>query len=140
MSVGQACALTGRRVCASLAVCSAALHVLMLGHAESAAVSAVVAVMLAVCVFCAWELWRDGSLRAWALVALMNLGMVAVHATSAGHHHGASLQLETAGSPSPLMAVATAIAAVEVAAAAAVLFYRTRDRADRLTAGRSEPA
>ncbi len=134
MSVGHACAVTGRRLCALLAVCSAGLHAVMLGHAGSAAVAVLLVAMLGVCLFCAWELWRDSSLRAWTLVALMNLGMVAVHLGGSGHQHGAPLQLAGAAAPSALMTVATAIALVEVAAAVAVLFYRTRDRATRLGA------
>lgn len=134
-----AVAVCGRRLCAVLAVCSAALHGMMLGHAGSPAVAALLIGMAGVCLFCAWELWRDGSVRAWMLVALMNLGMVAVHATSVGHHHGAPLQV-TAASPSALMAVATTVAVVEVLAAASVLFYRTRDRAERLSVGTSEGA
>lgn len=139
MSVGHTCAVTGRRVCALLAVCSAGLHVMMLGHAGSLAVAGLLIVMLGVCLFCAWELWRDGSVRAWMLVALMNLGMVAVHSSSVGHRHGAPLQL-TSTSTSALMAAATAVAVIEVLAAASVLFYRTRGRAERLGAGRSELA
>jgi hypothetical protein len=140
MSVGHACALTGRRLCALLAVSSAALHAAMLGHAGAPAVALLMVAMLAVCLFCAWELWRDSSLRAWTLVALMNLGMVAVHLGGGGHQHGAPLQLTGASAPSALITVATAIAAVEVAAAGVVLFYRTRGRAARLGAGRGELA
>lgn len=140
MSRSHTAAVVGRRACALLAVCSAVLHGVMLGHAGAVAVAAVMATMLAVCLFCAWELWNDGSLRAWTLVALMNLGMVAVHATGSGHHHGAPVQLSGAATPSALMAVAAAIAVIEVSAAAAVLFYRTRDRAARLSTGRGELA
>jgi hypothetical protein len=140
MSVGRACALTGRRLCALLAVCSAGLHALMLGHAGSPAIAALLVAMLGVCLFCAWELWRDGSLRAWTLVALMNLGMVAVHLGGSGHQHGPALSLPATASPSALMTVATVIALVEVAAAVVVLSYRTRDRAARLSAGRGELA
>ncbi|WP_199254157.1 hypothetical protein [Mycolicibacterium mengxianglii] len=135
MSVSRVSAAVGRRACALLAVCSAVLHAVMLGQAGSPAVAALLIVMSGVCLFCAWELWRDGCLRAWALVALMNLGMIAVHSGGGGHHHGAPLQLSAATSPSTLMAVATTIATVEVAAAVAVLFYRTRGRAERLGAG-----
>lgn len=140
MSVGRACALTGRRLCALLAVCSAALHALMLGHAGAPAIAALLVAMLGVCLFCAWELWRDGSLRAWTLVALMNLGMVAVHLGGSTHQHGAPLHLTAVSAPSALMALATVIALVEVAAAVVVLFYRTRERAARLGAGRGELA
>ncbi|CAN5291495.1 hypothetical protein BH11ACT7_BH11ACT7_40270 [soil metagenome] len=140
MSVSRSCAVGGRRACALLAVCSAALHAAMLGHAGSAAVVVLLVGMLGVCLFCAWELWRESSLRAWTVVALMNLGMVAVHLSGAGHHHGATLTLPAPTAPSTLMTVATAIAAVEVAAAATVLVYRTRGRAAQLAAGRTELA
>ena len=133
MAISRAAAVAGRRGCAVLAVCSAALHGVMLGHAGSPAVAVLLIAMLGVCLFCAWELWCDGSLRAWTLVALMNLGMVAVHLTGGAHQHGAPVQLSGAASPSVLMTVATAIAAVEVAAATAVLCYRTRGRAAQLT-------
>ncbi|CAN5844780.1 hypothetical protein BH10ACT9_BH10ACT9_32550 [soil metagenome] len=136
MSVSRSCALVGRRACALLAASSAALHAVMLGHAGSPAVAVLLIAMLSVCLFCAWELWRDSSLRAWTLVALMNLGMVAVHLSGVGHQHGAAPTLPTATSPPTLMTVATAIAAVEVAAATTVLFYRTRGRAAQLAAGR----
>jgi nanoRNase/pAp phosphatase (c-di-AMP/oligoRNAs hydrolase) len=140
MPMSHAAAVVGRRACALLAVCSAALHAVMLGHAGSVAVAALLVAMVGVCLFCAWELWRHGSLRAWMLVALMNLGMVAVHLTGGGHHHAAARTLPAATSPSTLMTIATAIAAVEVAAATTVLFYRTRGRATQLAAGRSELA
>lgn len=133
MPISRAAAVGGRRACALLAACSAALHGAMLGQAGQPAVAALLAVMMAVCLFCAWELWSHGSLRAWTLVALMNLGMVAVHLTGSSHQHGAALQLSAPGAPSVLMTVATGIALVEVAAATAVLFYRTRDRATQLT-------
>jgi len=140
MSTSRTSAVLGRRTCALLAVCSAVLHAVMLGQAGSPLVAVLLVAMLGVCLFCAWELWSDGSLRAWTLVALMNLGMVALHTTGGGHHHGAPVQLSAAAAPSTLMAVATAIAVVEISAAAAVLFYRTRDRAARLSTGRGELA
>ena len=133
MPISRAAAMAGRRGCAVLAVVSAALHGVMLGHAGSPAIAVLLIAMLGVCLFCAWELWSDGSLRAWTLVALMNLGMVAVHLTGGGHQHGAAVQFVGAAAPSTLMTVATGIALVEVAAAAGVLFYRTRGRAAQLT-------
>lgn len=131
--------LTARRVCALLAVASAVLHALMLGHAGSLAVAVLLSTMLGVCLFCAWELWRAGSIRAWMLVALMNLGMVALHLSSAGHRHGVPVQL-VGTTPSRLMGTATVIAAVEVAAAMAVLVYRTRGQANRLSGAGGDPA
>ena len=137
MSMAPVCAVTGRRLCALLAVCSAGLHLLMLGQAGSIAAAAVLVVMLGVCLFCAGELWRAGSVRAWTLVALMNLGMVALHLSGVGHQHGVTVQ-PVAASPSALMGAVAVIAVVEVTAATAVLVYRTRGRAAQLSAGPGE--
>lgn len=106
-------------------------------------------VMLAACVFCARDLWARGTLRAWVLVALMNLAMIASHAPlSATHHHGGSAGAAAPVQLSTVMTLATTLAAVEVIAAAAVLYYRTRairptsPSVDnrRLEAGRARPS
>lgn len=111
----------GRRACAVLAVCSATLHATMLGHAAPVAAGLLVA-MIVGCLYCAWELWRDGSVRAWTVVALMNLAMIGLHLPAPPHHHGA-------GSAAPTsMSVATSVALVEVLIAAAVLYVRSRGR------------
>ena len=78
--------------------------------------------MIAGCLFCAWELLTRDTVRAWVLVAVMNLAMIGAHLPMpAGHHHGG---LGAAGSAS--LHPATAVAVVEVLLAAAVLFVRTR--------------
>ena len=128
-----------------LAAASAALHGFMAADASGPAVAALMIGMAAACLYCARELWMRGSLRAWCVVALMNLGMVAAHWSLPSHHHGSSLAGSslagvTVQPPSTLMAVATTIAMLEVAVAVAVLWYRTRDNADRLALGRSELA
>lgn len=85
-------------------------------------------VMLAACLFCARDLWARGTLRAWVLVTLMNLAMIAIHTpASAAHHHGGGgvIAAESAHH-STVMTLATAFAAVEVVVAAAVLYYQTR--------------
>jgi hypothetical protein len=76
--IGRA-AVVGRRACAVVAACSAVLHGFSLVHATSAAATVLTAVMLAGCLFCARDLWVRGSPRAWVLVALMNLAMIALH-------------------------------------------------------------
>lgn len=116
----------GRRLCAVLAACSAALHgVSLIGAAGVAAV--LTAAMLVACLFCARDLWRQGTLQAWTAVALMNLAMIAVHLPMpAGHHHDTAI-----ATPIPHAVVVTAatwIALIEVTAAASVLFWRTRFR------------
>jgi hypothetical protein len=126
----------GRRSCAALAACSAVLHGVSVGHATSAAAVVVMVAMAAVCLYCAHDLWRSGTSRAWVLVATMNIAMVAFHMPTAGHHHGgavvasASPGLSTAMTTA--MTVATVIAAVEVVAAVAVLCQRSRGTAGRL--------
>lgn len=126
--------VVGRRICAVLAVTSAVLHGFM---AADQVVGFFVAVaMAAVCLVCARELWVAPTTRTWALVAAMNLVMIALHLpASTEHHHSGAL---TASHPSTVMALATVIAAVEVVVAAAVLYRRSRGQArlliPRLTA------
>jgi hypothetical protein len=59
------------------------------------------------CLACARDLWIRGTLRTWAMVALMNLAMLAVHVPAHAHH-------------SPVMALATGLAAIEGVVATAV--------------------
>jgi len=115
-----------RRACAGLAVGSAGLHAAMLGHASGVLAAGLLATMIAGCLYCARELWRDGTARAWVVVALMNLAMIALHLPAPGHHHGPS---NAAAPPSTLMAVATLVALTEVVAATAALYVGSRGRA-----------
>jgi hypothetical protein len=116
-------AVLGRRECAALAVSSAGLHAAMLGHASNVVAAALLAAMILACVYCARDLWLRGALRAWCVVGLMNIAMIAAHLPAPSHHHGVH---SAAAKQSTLMGLATTIAAIEVAAAIAVLYYRTR--------------
>ncbi len=122
---------TARRACAALAVGSAGLHAAMVGHAGSAVATGLMALMIAACLYCGLELWHGGSDRAWVVVALMNLAMVAVHLPAPAHHHGVAVG--DVAPPSSVMAVATVLALVEATAAAAVLTVRARGRAAELS-------
>jgi hypothetical protein len=83
--------------------------------------------MAAGCLYCARDLWVRGTLRAWVLVALTNLAMIAIHApTPAAYHHGGGVTIAVPAHHSTVMNLATALAAVEVLVAAAVLYSRTR--------------
>ncbi|MDQ2637227.1 MAG: hypothetical protein M3Y83_10155 [Actinomycetota bacterium] len=115
-------AVIGRRTCAGLAVASAGLHAVMLGHA-SAAAGLLLVVMIGACLYCARELWQDGTARAWVVVALMNLAMIALHLPAPTHQHGATGAVEQ---PSTVMTVATMLALTEVLAATAVLYVYSR--------------
>jgi hypothetical protein len=120
-------AVAGRRACATLAACSAVLHGIALTHAPNLAATGLMFAMLAMCLFCARDLWLRGTLRAWVLVALMNLAMIAIHVpTSPAHHHGGGVTAAAPAHHSTVMTLATALAAVEVVIAAAVVYYRTR--------------
>jgi hypothetical protein len=117
-------ATLGRKTCAVLAVGSAGLHAVMVGHAANVVAAGLLAVMIVACLYCARDLWLDGTMRAWVVLALMNLAMIALHLPVPSHHHsavGPTLQ-------SSVMAAATLLALVEVLAAAAVLYVRTRGR------------
>lgn len=123
-------ATLGRRTCAVLAAASTVLHGVMLGHAANPAMAVLMIAMIAVCLFCARDLWLRGTLRTWCIVAVMNLAMVAVHLPAPMHHHDAGAGV---GHPSTVVALATALSLVEAGAAAAVLWFRTRRGTDHLS-------
>jgi hypothetical protein len=137
MAVDHSSAVVGRRACAALAVLSAVLHGLMISQSAHPVIGLAILAMLATCVYCARDLWFVGSLRAWCLVALMNLGMIAIHWSVPGHHHLQSLLIHP-GQPSTLAAAATAVSAVEVAIATAVMYVLTRQRAASVIAHRQD--
>jgi hypothetical protein len=114
----------GRRACAVLALSSAGLHAAMLGHASNILAGVLLAAMIVACVYCARDLWLRGTLRAWCVVGLMNIAMIAVHLPMPAHHHG--MPMGSMGQQSTVMGLATGVAAVEVVVAMAVLYYRTR--------------
>jgi hypothetical protein len=120
MSAAHRSAVLARRCCALLAAASAGLHVLSLGHAANPVAGVVLVLMIAGCLYCARDLWLAGSLRAWLVVALMNIAMIALHLPAPAHHHGPAQSVPAA------MGAATALAIVEVALAGAVLYVRTR--------------
>jgi hypothetical protein len=124
-------AVFGRRACAALALSSAGLHAAMLGHASNVVVGGLLAALIVACVYCARDLWLRGTLRAWCVVGLMNIAMIAVHMPMPAHHHG--MHMAMASQQSTLMGLATAIAAVEVTAAMGVLYYRTRRHAELIS-------
>jgi hypothetical protein len=132
MSVADRSSLVARRSAAGLAALSAVLHGVMFGHAGSVAAAVLIAGMAGACLYCAYELWRSGTLRAWCLVAVMNLGMVAIHLPMSGSHHMMHPAAITATPESAIMTLATALSIVEVLIAAAVLWYRTRGAAATL--------
>jgi hypothetical protein len=103
----------------------------MLGHTSGVITAGLLATMIAACLYCARELWRDGTARAWVVVALMNIAMIALHLPAPAHHHGAP---NTEAPPSStLMTMATLLALAEVTAAAAALYVGSRGRMIRLS-------
>jgi NADH:ubiquinone oxidoreductase subunit K len=124
-------AVLGRRTCAVLAAGSAGLHAVMLGHAANIAMGVLMAGMIVACLYCARDLWRRGTPGVWCLVALMNLAMIAVHLPAPSHHHVAGAM--GVGQVSSIMALATAISAIEATLAIAVLWFRTRRRAELIS-------
>lgn len=119
MTVSRTSAVLGRRACAALAATSAVLHAAMIGRGFAAVLTVA---MAAACLYCAYELWTGGSVRAWLGVAVMNLVMIGAHLSAPGHHHRAVVQ---ATAPSTLMTAATGLAVVEALIAAAVLYRLT---------------
>ncbi|MGV9861131.1 hypothetical protein [Rhodococcus koreensis] len=127
-----------RRAAAALAVATAGLHAATLGEhaAASPMVGVVTVAMILGCLYCAGHLWMRGSQRDWGLVAMMNVGMIALHLTvmspgsGGGGHHGhamhAAASAPMAHAMSTPMAAALATAALEAVVAVTVLFYRSR--------------
>ncbi|MGE2714072.1 hypothetical protein ACQI4L_08445 [Mycolicibacterium litorale] len=134
MSAAHRSAVIARRCCALAAVVSAGLHLTALGHAATAVTAVLLAAMIAGCLFCARDLWVLGSVRAWLILALMNLAMIALHLPAPTHHHGAPT-----ADPSFAMGAATALAMVEVTVAAVVLYLRTRHLGLSLNGDRDTP-
>ena len=103
----------------------------MLGHGSSVIVTGLLVTMIVACLYCARELWRAGTARAWVVVALMNLAMIALHLPAPAHHHGAAGV--AAPTPSTLITVATLLAFIEIVAAAAALYVGSRGRMGALS-------
>lgn len=117
----------GRRTCAVLAACSAVLHGIALGHVTNVVAMAAMLAMLVGCLYCARDLWRQGTVQGWVLVALMNFAMIAIHLPASGaHHRGSGPSVVAPVHESTVMTIATVFAVIEVTAAAVVLYYRTR--------------
>jgi uncharacterized membrane protein YjgN (DUF898 family) len=120
-------AALGRRAGASLAVSSAVLHGVSLGHGVNLVAEAVMVTMIAACLYCACDLWLHGTIRAWVLVAVMNLVMIGIHLPAmSAHHHGARFTPIAPSHGATAMTLATGVAIVEVLLAAGVLWSRTR--------------
>jgi hypothetical protein len=109
-----------------VAVGSAIVHGLMLGSSTNPALAVLVVTMMGACLYCARDLWTVGSSRAWCLVAVMSLAMIAVHWGAPGHHH--TSVIGTGAPTSTLMTVATTLSVLEAAAATAVLYVQSRGR------------
>lgn len=120
-----------RRICAALAVASAGLHAAMLAQTGSIVAACALAAMIVACVYCGYELWRDGAARAWVVVAMMNLAMIALHLPVPGHHHGSAP--DQVPQTSSLMTAATLLALTEVTAAAVALSVLSRGRLAQLS-------
>ena len=129
MNDNDGMSVVARRIAAGLAAISAALHGIMLGHAGGLALALLIAGMAVVCLYCACELWRSGSTRAWTLVAAMNLAMVAVHLPLSGGHHVTHVAMEAVVPQPSILTLATALSIVEVVIAVGVLWYRSRGNA-----------
>lgn len=113
-------------IAALLAVSSAVLHGASLGSLGHPGVALLTVVMLVGCLYCAYELLTRDTLRAWVLVALMNLAMIGVHLPMTGAHaHGDQAVAVSASAATP-MHLAAVVAIVEVLLAATVLLVRTR--------------
>ena len=78
----------GRRACAALALSFGGSARRDAGPCVERRGRGLLAAMIVACVYCARDLWLRGTLRAWCVVGLMNIAMIAVHLPMPAHHHG----------------------------------------------------
>jgi hypothetical protein len=102
------------------------LHGISLGHPSNFMVMLLMVAMVTACLYCAYDLWSRGTVRAWVLVASMNLAMIAIHLPmSSAHHHDGGITGAARMPDSTAMTLATGVAVVEVVLACGVLWFRT---------------
>jgi len=76
------------RIAAALAVCAAAVHLLLLDTAELG--SLLMVAMALACLPCAWHLWRHPTPGVWKTTAVVDAAMLLLHAQMlAGDSHHA---------------------------------------------------
>jgi hypothetical protein len=110
-----------------LAMSSAVLHGVTARSSDHPLHAGIMVAMIGACFFCAYELWRWDTIRAWMTAGLMNLMMVAAHLPMAGgSHHVEATSFTDHPDSGAAMTAAIVFAAVEVALAAVVLACRTR--------------
>jgi hypothetical protein len=87
-------------VAAALALASAAVHLALLDATSLG--SLLMVAMAAVCLPCAWHLWRSPTAPVWGMTAAVDGVMLVVHAQMLGGSH-AMAGMHHSAAPSPLM-------------------------------------
>ncbi|MGY1690403.1 hypothetical protein [Geodermatophilus sp. SYSU D01105] len=103
------------RGAAGLALASLVVHLLLLDGSSLGSLAMVA--MAAVCLPCAWHLWRSPSGSVWGLTAAVDAAMLALHGqmlAEAGHHHPAG----------PLMWLGLVLVTAQLALAGAAALRR----------------
>jgi hypothetical protein len=89
------------RVAAVLAVASAAVHLTLLDATSLG--SLLMVAMAAVCLPCAWHLWRSPTASVWGMTAAVDAVMLVVHAQMLGRPAHEMAGMQHTAAPSPLM-------------------------------------
>jgi hypothetical protein len=111
-------ALALGRVAAGLAVASAAVHLLLV---DGSLGSVVMVLMAAACLPCAWHLWRWPTGSVWRFTALVDAGMLALHAQLMG---GSPVHAHHGGTSPSLMWLGLALVGAQLALAGAAALRR----------------
>lgn len=123
------------RTGAALAVTSASLHVAALAGHGSIHITLIL-IMAASCLYCARHLWSEPRHHDWALVAIMNIGMIAMHLgmsmPSPHAHHTMAPQPTRTSNEVPISTAALLLAGIEAVFATIVLFVTTRSVPDEV--------
>jgi hypothetical protein len=89
------------RVAAALALASAAVHLALLDATSLG--SLLMVAMAAVCLPCAWHLWRSPTAPVWGMTAAVDGVMLVVHAQMLGGASTGMAGMHHPAAPSPLM-------------------------------------
>jgi hypothetical protein len=109
-------ALALGRVAAVLALASAAVHLLLLDARSLGSV--VMVLMAAVCLPCAWHLWRSPTGSVWRVTAMVDAAMLVLHLQMLGTPEHAMPGMSAAGHPDGLMWLGLGLVTAQLAAAA----------------------
>jgi hypothetical protein len=112
------------RAAAGLAPASAAVHLLLLD--ASSLGSLLMVAMAAICLPCAWHLWRSPTAAVWGMTAAVDGVMLVAHAQMLGGAAHEMAGMHASGTPTALMWLGLGLVVTQLALAGAAGLSRHR--------------